>query len=108
MNWSPQPTDDRLDILRAHDHFHEWRSLDDRRVCVVCDRTFSGHEVEISQDGEEFKLNCPTRDCPSRIHQWVYPERDHLSDTNSENWWRALSSNDGSESTPSSPQCQQI
>jgi hypothetical protein len=25
-----------------------------------------------------------------------------------ENWWRALSSNDGSESTPPSPQCQQI
>jgi hypothetical protein len=24
-----------------------------------------------------------------------------------ENWWRALSSNDGSESTPPSPQCQQ-
>jgi hypothetical protein len=108
MNWLRQSTDDRLDILRVHDHFHEWRSLDDQRVCVVCGRTFSGHEVEISQDGKEFKLNCPTRDCPSKIHQWIYPEKHHLSDTNSENWWRALSSNDGSESTLSSPQCQQI
>jgi hypothetical protein len=107
MNWPQQPTD-RLDILRASDHFHEWRSLDDNRVCVVCSRVFSGHEVEISQEGKEFKLNCPTRDCPSRIHQWVYPENHHLSDTNSENWWRALSSNDGSELRPSSPQCQQI
>ena len=108
MNWPRQPTDDRLDILRLHDHFHEWRSLDDQRVCVVCGRTFSGHEVEISQDGNEFKLNCPTRDCSSKIHQWVYPERHHLSATNLENWWRALSSTDGSESTPSSPQRQQI
>jgi len=100
MNWSRQPTD-RLDILRANDHFHEWRSLDDNRVCVVCGRVFSGHEVEISQEGKEFKLNCPTNQCRSGIHQWVYPENQHLSDTNFENWWRALSSNDGSE--PSSP-----
>ena len=108
MNWPRQPTDDRLNILRVHDHFREWRSLDDQRVCAVCGGTFSGHEVEISQSGEEFKLNCPTKNCPSRVHQWAYPEKHHLSCTNSENWWRALSSNDGSESTPSSPQCQQI
>jgi hypothetical protein len=97
---------DRLDVLRANDHFHDWRSLDDKRVCVVCGRVFSGHEVEISQDDQEFILNCPTSGCPSGIHQWVYPENHHLSDANSENWWRALSFNDGSE--PSSPQCQQI
>jgi hypothetical protein len=90
MNW-PRPPTDRLDILRANDHFHEWRSLDDNRVCVVCSRVFSGHEVEISQEGKEFKLNCPTRDCPSGIHQWVYSENHHFSDTDSENWWRALS-----------------
>jgi hypothetical protein len=105
MNWSRQPTD-RLEVLRVNDHFHEWRSLDDHRVCVVCGRVFSGHEVEISQEGEEFKLSCPTTDCSSGIHQWVYPENHHLSGTNSENWWRALSSFNGSES--SSPQCQQI
>lgn len=104
MNWPRQRTE-RLDILRAHDHFHEWRSLDAERVCAVCGRVFSGHEIEISQKGEEFKLNCPTKECFSGIHQWVYPDS-HLPDTNSENWWRALSSNDGSE--PSSPQCQQI
>jgi hypothetical protein len=103
MNWPRQPTDDRLNILRGHDHFREWRSLDDQRVCAVCGGTFSGHEVEISQSGEEFKLDCPTKNCPSRVHQWVYPEKHHLFHTNSENWWRALSSNDGSESTPSSP-----
>src|SRR5438309_11838139 len=33
-----QETDERLSILRACDHFREWQSLDDRRVCVVCDR----------------------------------------------------------------------
>jgi len=108
MNWPRQHMDDRLNILRGHDHFREWRSLDDQRVCAVCGGTFSGHEVKISQSGEEFRLNCPTKNCPSRVHQWVYPAKHHLSHTNSESWWRALSSNDGSESTPSSPQCQQI
>ena len=97
---------DRLDVLRANDHFHDWRSLDDQRVCAVCGRVFSGHEVAISQEGEEFKLNCPTNGCSSGIHQWVYPDNHYLCDTNSHDWWRALSSNDGSE--PSAPQCQQI
>jgi len=34
--------DDRLSILRAGDHFRRWNSLDDQRVCSVCERKFKG------------------------------------------------------------------
>ena len=70
--WSRKP-DERLSILRACDHFREWQSLDDRRICVVCDRSFNGHEVQIVMIGNDYKLHCPTAACESGVHQWVYP-----------------------------------
>ena len=39
--------DDRLSILRAGDRFRKWNSLDDQRVCSVCERKFKGRQVEI-------------------------------------------------------------
>ena len=100
MNWPRQSTD-RLDILRVHDHFHEWRSLDDERVCVVCNRAFNGHEVQIVMIGNDYKLHCPTAACESGVHQWVYPGNQFLSDTAYAEWWRALGS---TESGPEKPQ----
>ena len=97
--WSRKP-DDRLSILRACDHFREWQSLDDRRVCVVCDRSFSGHEVQIVMIGNDYKLHCPTAACESGVHQWVYPGNPLLSDTAYADWWRALGS---TESGPEKP-----
>lgn len=97
--WSRKP-DERLSILRAYDHFREWQSLDDRRVCVVCDRSFSGHEVQIVMIGNDYKLHCPTAACESGVHQWVYPGNPLLSDTAYADWWRALGS---TESGPEKP-----
>ena len=97
--WNRKP-DERLSILRAYDHFREWQSLDDRRVCVVCDRSFSGHEVQIVMIGNDYKLHCPTAACESGVHQWVYPGNPLLSDTAYADWWRALGS---TESGPEKP-----
>ena len=97
--WSRKP-DERLSILRAYDHFREWQSLDDRRVCVVCDRSFNGHEVQIVMIGNDYKLHCPTAACESGVHQWVYPGNPLLSDTAYADWWRALGS---TESGPEKP-----
>ena len=98
MNWATQPTD-RLEILRTHDHFHAWRSLDDERVCIVCGRTFSGHQVGILPEGDGFKLSCPTSNCQSGVHQWIYPGRSLVSDAAYENWWHALENSGGADSS---------
>ena len=51
---------EKLAILQANDHFRNWQTLDDERVCVLCDRKFTGHEILISAPGEMFELHCPT------------------------------------------------
>ena len=98
--WNRTP-DERLSVLRAYDHFREWQSLDDERVCVVCDRSFNGHEIQIVMIGNDYKLHCPTSACESGVHQWVYPGNPLLSDTTYADWWRALGS---TESGPEKPQ----
>jgi len=97
--WDEKPNE-RLSILRARDHFRDWQSLDDERVCVVCDRAFNGHEVQIMMNGGEYKLHCPTAACDSGVHQWVYSGNPLLSDAAYADWWRALASTDGATAEP--------
>ena len=53
--------DDRLSILREGDRFRKWNSLDDQRVCSVCERKFKGRQVEIRRfPGGRYKMYCPT------------------------------------------------
>jgi len=66
--------DDRLSILRAGDRSSRWNSLDDQRVCSVCERKFKGRQVEIRRfPAGRYKLYCPTLGCPSGPHQWLNP-----------------------------------
>jgi hypothetical protein len=91
---------ERLSILRACDHFRKWQSLDDERVCVVCNRGFNGHEVPIVMIDNDYKLHCPTATCDSGVHQWVYQGNPLLSDVAYADWWRALGSTDSTTADP--------
>jgi hypothetical protein len=72
--------DDRLSILRTGDRLRKWNSLDDQRVCSVCERKFKGRQIEIRRfPGGRYKLHCPTLGCPSGAHQWLYPRALDLS-----------------------------
>jgi hypothetical protein len=82
--------EDRLSILRAGDQFRTWKSLDDQRVCILCERKFSGHNVEIMRCGDgSYELHCPTEECNSGPHQWVYSGTPLISDIIEPDWWRA-------------------
>jgi hypothetical protein len=82
--------DDRLTILRAGDRFRKWNSLDDQRVCCVCQRKFKGRQIEIRRfPGGRYKLYCPTLGCPSGPHQWLYPRTSIGSEIDETDWWRA-------------------
>ena len=97
---------DKLSILRTSDHFRDWHTLDDERICVLCDRKFNGHDVHVSTVGDEFELHCPTTNCKSSVHQWVYPGNPLLDENNEKDWWRALGSMDEPDraDSASSPQ----
>ena len=80
---------DRLSILRAGDRFRKWNSLDDQRVCSVCERKFKARQVEIRRFPRgSYKLYCPTLGCPSGPHQWIYPRAPVVSEITEPRWSR--------------------
>jgi hypothetical protein len=65
--------EEKLAILRASDPRRKWMSLDDRRVCVLCDRVITGRQVEIIRGaGGAYSVHCPTPDCAAVPSDWFY------------------------------------
>jgi hypothetical protein len=63
--------EERLEILRRLDPERKWHALDDKRACAVCDRVFTGRQVEIVPAARgAYSLHCPTPGCPSTIRHW--------------------------------------
>ncbi len=51
-----------------------------------------------------YELHCPTEDCNSGPHQWVYRDTPLISDIIEPNWWRAIGKNRRRSRTESTPQ----
>jgi hypothetical protein len=67
-------TQERLQWLRRIDHAAPWSSLDDRRSCPLCERTFTGREVKIAggtRNSGRLRLQCPTEGCISTMSDWI-------------------------------------
>ena len=83
--------EDKLDALRNGDPGHRWESLDDRRFCIVCDKTFSGRQVEASVSASgRVRLRCPGDACTSTPREWVRPAKPLLSRKAWQDWSRVL------------------
>jgi hypothetical protein len=65
--------EEKLAVLRATDSRRKWVSLDDQRVCVLCDRVITGRQIEVTPalDGS-YAVHCPTPDCPALPSDWFY------------------------------------
>ena len=69
-------SEERLEILRAGDKLRPWVSLDDERLCVLCDRIFNGWQIEILRDQRgRYLLKCPTSDCASFAAHWLCADK---------------------------------
>jgi hypothetical protein len=87
---------ERLAALCAGDHFRRWRSLDDQRFCVLCQRTFSGRQVRIKRDRlGRIRLECPTKNCKAAPNQWLYPHTWRAARNVYHDWWRAVRPENG-------------
>jgi hypothetical protein len=85
------PLDERFQILRRADQFRTWSSLDDKRVCILCYKKFSGRQVEITRSRSGgYELRCPTNGCHAGPNQWVYPGNPLISEAAYADWQRAL------------------
>ena len=73
---------DKLDALRRLDQFRQWRSLDEKRYCLVCGEIITGERVQVAGgtrgDGA-LRLSCPTKGCNSIPMDWVLPTDEILA-----------------------------
>ena len=60
----------RLTILQDLDLERRWYSIDDKRICTVCERIISGREIQITGTPGNYSLRCPTEGCPSNFSHW--------------------------------------
>jgi hypothetical protein len=65
--------EDKLAIIQAADLRRKWHSLDDQRICVLCDRVITGRQIEVvRKSGGIFSVRCPTPGCPALPNDWFY------------------------------------
>jgi hypothetical protein len=67
------PAEEKLALLQEADLRRKWHSLDDERVCVLCDRTITGRQIEVIRDeAGAYSLRCPSEGCPALPSDWFY------------------------------------
>ena len=79
---SPLPDAEKLLALQRLDQFREWRSLDDKRYCLVCGRIITGHEIKVAggaRGNGQFRLSCPSEQCNSIPMDWALPTDEILA-----------------------------
>jgi hypothetical protein len=73
---------DKLDALRRLDQFRQWRSLDEKRYCLVCGKIITGRQIEVAggtRGNGSLRLSCPTERCNSIPMDWVLPTDETLA-----------------------------
>jgi hypothetical protein len=75
---------EKLAALRDVDRFRNWRSLDDKRYCLGCEKVITGHQIRIVRHDEtrrRIDARCPTDNCVSIPMDWVLPTAEVLRTT---------------------------
>jgi hypothetical protein len=73
---------DKLDALRRLDQFRQWRSLDEKRFCLVCGKIITGRQIQVAggtRGNGPLRLSCPTERCNSIPMDWVLPTDEILA-----------------------------
>jgi hypothetical protein len=76
------PDADKLDALRRLDPFRQWRSLDEKRYCLVCGKIITGRQVQVAggtRGNGALRVSCPTERCNSIPMDWVMPTDEILA-----------------------------
>src|SRR5213079_1176898 len=73
---------DKLDVLQRLDQFRQWRSLDEKRFCLVCGKIITGRQIQVAggtRGNGPLRLSCPTELCNSIPMDWVLPTDEVLA-----------------------------
>ena len=85
MTWSPPiklSDADKLDVLCRLDQFRQWRSLEEKRYCLVCGKIITGRQIQLTggtRGNGALRLGCPTERCNSIPMDWVMPTDEILA-----------------------------
>jgi hypothetical protein len=72
----------KLEVLQRLDQFRPWRSLDEKRYCLVCGEIITGKQIRVrggTRGDGPLRLNCPTERCHSIPMDWVLPTDEVLA-----------------------------
>jgi hypothetical protein len=72
-SYSGLSPEEKLEVIRRLDSGSTWESLDSSRYCSVCNKLFSGRQIEVLGDPlrpELLRLHCPTAECNSTPADW--------------------------------------
>jgi hypothetical protein len=75
---------DKLETLRRLDQFRHWRSLDDKRCCLVCGKLINGWQIRVmggTRGNGSLRIICPTERCRAIPMDWVLPSAEVLAKT---------------------------
>jgi len=73
---------DKLDVLCRLDQFRQWRSLEEKRYCLVCGKIITGQQIQLTggtRGNGALRLGCPTERCNSIPMDWVMPTDEILA-----------------------------
>jgi hypothetical protein len=73
--------EEKLNILRRVDQFRQWRSLEEKRYCLVCGEMITGRQIQVIGDtrgNAQLRLSCPTEHCNATPIEWVCPTEEVL------------------------------
>ena len=76
------PDEDKLETLRRLDQFRWWRSLDEKRYCLVCGKIITGLQIQVMGSRRRngaLRVICPTPHCHSIPMDWVRPTDEVLA-----------------------------
>ena len=66
--------EEKLHILQRFDQFRQWRSLDEKRYCLVCGEIITGREIHVIRETsgkEPQRVTCPTEGCDAIPWEWA-------------------------------------
>jgi hypothetical protein len=68
--------------LQRLDQFRDWRSLDDKRYCLVCGKIITGRQINVSggtRGNGQLHVSCPSEQCNSIPMDWALPTDEILA-----------------------------
>jgi hypothetical protein len=74
--------EEKLEVLRRMDQFRQWRSLEEKRYCLVCGTIITGRQIQVAggtRGNGLLRLSCPTERCNSIPMDWVLPTDEVLA-----------------------------